>query len=94
MATSALQSDPVELRNYMQSIETKVNNMDTNIGIRFTTVENNVQNLSNSVNGLNTTMGAAQSVNIAGLQEISDSSKKTIAQLKAEGDNTIEHIKK
>ena len=75
---AALQSDLVELRNYVQGIEGKVNNMDSNIGVRFTSVEA-------SITGLNTTMGAAQSVTIAGLQEPSDSSKKTSAQIKTEG---------
>ena len=84
---AALQSDLVEHRNYVQGIEGKVTNMDTNIGVRFTAVEA-------SITGLNTTMGAAQSVTIAGMQELNDNSKKTIAQIKTEGDSTIEDIKK
>ena len=84
---AALQSVLAELKTYVQNLETKVSNMDSNIGIRFTNVEG-------TISGMNATMGAAQSVTVAGMQEISGNSGKTIAQIKADGEHTIQDIKK
>ena len=81
----ASSQDLAELRNYVQSLEQRVSNMDSNVGIRINAIEANITSL-------NTTMGAAQSVNVNSLQEIRDDSIKTLTKNQSEGDSTIADI--